>query len=189
MIVYFDWRPLWGVSTQITIHLGDRPFWWTSTLRTVYFEDRLETLSAQHNLQRFFDKLDRYFDMFFLCDTFCFFDNRKIQIAIRWQTNPLDTIHYSNCLRNFTHIKRTRNRFHFSPNFGRNCHFRVKKLENFDMVKKVEIEENWAGFKSIWISTSGEDFKNFFDFSNSDPAILIYVKVKFSKIKKTWFNQ
>ena len=72
-----------------------------------------ETEKAQNNLQWFLDKLDRHFDMFFLCDSFYFFDNRKMQIAKRRKRNPLDTIYYSNSLRNFTHIKRTRNRFKF----------------------------------------------------------------------------
>ena len=36
-----------------------------------------------------------------------------MQIAKRRKRNPLDTIYYSNSLRNFTHIKRTRNRFKF----------------------------------------------------------------------------
>ena len=75
--------------------------------------DQSETVKAQNDLQWFFDKLDRYFNLFFLCDSFCFFDNRKMQIAKRRKRNPLDTLYYSNNLWNFTHIKRTRNRFYF----------------------------------------------------------------------------
>ena len=127
--------------------------------------------------------------MLFLCNTFCIFDNRKIQIAIRWKSNPLDTVHYSNSLWNLTHIKRTRNRFHFLQNFGPIFELEISKCSKISKIskyrhgQKMKIEENWAGFKSIWISTSGEDFKNFLDFTNAQQAILIYVKVKNLKFK------
>ena len=75
--------------------------------------DQSETVKAQNDLQWFPDELDRYFNLFFLCDSFCFFDNRKMQIAKRRKRDPLDTLYYSNNLWNLTHIKRTRNRFYF----------------------------------------------------------------------------
>ena len=75
--------------------------------------DQSETVKAQNYLQWFPDELDRHFNLFFLCDSFCFFDNRKMQIAKRRKRDPLDTLYYSNNLWNFTHIKRTRNRFYF----------------------------------------------------------------------------
>ena len=96
--------------------------------------DQSETVKAQNDLQWFFDKLDRYFNLFFLCDSFCFFDNRKMQIAKRRKRNPLDTIYYSNNLWNFTHFKRTRNRFYFfqgQKSFNSHAICWRKKIQKF----------------------------------------------------------
>ena len=122
-----------------TVPLDDRPAWGPSNLPEV--NEHLETLSAQNDLQRFLDKLDRYFDMLFLCNTFCIFDNRKIQIAIGWKSNSLDTVHYSNSLRNLPHIKRTRNRFQFLRSFG--PQFRVGNFEIFKNLKNFKISK-WS---------------------------------------------
>ena len=111
-----------------------------------------ETVKAQNNLQWLPDKLDRHFNLFFLCDSFYLFDNRKMQIAKRRKRNPLDTIYYSNSLRNFTHIKRTRNRFKF---FWGQRSFKVKilldepkNLKNFEI---FELWKFWLSRKSIWL--------------------------------------
>ena len=105
--------------------------------------DQSETVKAQNDLQWFFDKLDRYFNLFFLCDSFYFFDNRKMQIAKWRKRNPLDTLYYSNNLWNFTHIKRTRNRFYF---------FKVKSHLTVTPSADEKKSKNFYGTK-IYIST------------------------------------
>ena len=114
--------------------------------------DQSETVKAKNDLQWFFDKLDRYFNLFFLCDSFYFFDNRKMQIAKRRKRNPLDTIYYSNNLWNFTHIKRTRNRFKF---FWGQRSFKVKILldepKNLKIFEIFELWKFWLSRKSIWL--------------------------------------